>query len=77
MKIAYLILCHVDPKHIARLVRKITDKTENMAFIHVDKKTDISAFEKEMNNIKNAYVLKERISINWGGGQQLKQQYCY
>lgn len=39
MKIAYLILCHVDPKHIARLVRKITDKTENMAFIHVDKKT--------------------------------------
>lgn len=30
-----------------------------------------------MNNIKNAYVLKERISINWGGGQQLKQQYCY
>lgn len=67
MKIAYLILCHVDPKHIARLVRKITDKTENMAFIHVDKKADISAFEKEMNNIKNAYVLKERISINWGG----------
>ena len=38
MKIAYMILCHVDPKHIGRLVRKITYGTQNEAFIHNLKK---------------------------------------
>lgn len=66
MRIAYLILCHVDPEHIARLVRKLTLNTENVAFIHIDKKSDISQFEKVLPNIENVHILPKRISIFWG-----------
>ena len=44
MKIAYLILCHMDPEHIARLVRKITENTQNVAYVHVDGKVDVTHF---------------------------------
>ncbi len=40
MKIAYLILCHCDPAHIARLANKLTSETLNSVFIHVDKKVE-------------------------------------
>ncbi len=38
MKIAYLILCHIDPKHIRRLVNKLTYKKDNGCFLNIDKK---------------------------------------
>lgn len=44
MKIAYLILCHTDPKHIKRLLDKITKNTDDVAFVHVDGKCDIEPF---------------------------------
>lgn len=66
MKIAYLILCHIDPKHIRRLVQKITDGTENEAFVHVDKKSNISPFKAELENCTQVHFLENRIKISWG-----------
>lgn len=73
MKIAYMILCHVDPKHIGRLVRKITYGTQNEAFIHVDGKVDATQFEKELADNKAAHFENKRFCISWGDIRQLKQ----
>lgn len=67
MKIAYLVLCHLDPNHIARLVKKVTKGTTNMAFIHVDKKSDILPFLDAMGTWPQAHFLEKRTSVYWGG----------
>ncbi len=66
MKIAYLILCHTDPKHIRRLVSKLTYKTDNECFVHVDKKSNLVDFKEELNNIPRTIILKNRTDISWG-----------
>ena len=72
MRIAYLILCHTDPKHIGRLARKITMNTENKAFIHVDAKQEIKPYLDELSNVKTVSFLTKRIKINWGGWSSVK-----
>ena len=60
MKIAYLILAHKDPKHLARLVRSLSTPNSYF-FIHIDKKSDIDDF----NNIAstNVFFSKERVPV--------------
>lgn len=74
MKIAYLILCHTDPQHIRRLVKKITEGTAHEAFVHVDAKCDITEFQACLENIPGVHLLRERTKVFWGGIPQLKLQ---
>ena len=67
MRIAYLILCHTDPQHIVRLTRKITGGTSNVAFVHVDGKSDISPFLALLTPQKQVEVLQNRTNVFWGG----------
>ena len=67
MKIAYLILCHIDPDHIARLVRKITDGTEHTAFVHVDAKSDRKIFEAALCDCSRSVVVGGSVDVRWGG----------
>lgn len=67
MKIAYLILCHIDPEHIKRLTDKLTVGTCDEAFVHVDKKTSIEPFEKLLNSNPQVHILAERVAVYWGG----------
>lgn len=67
MKIAFLILCHTDEEHIARLVNKITENENFYAFIHVDKKSDIKKFKKKLDESESVVFLRNRYSISWGG----------
>ena len=73
MKIAYLILCHMDPEHIARLVRKITENTQNVAYVHVDGKVDVTPFQNLLRGLKQVRLLEKRTKIYWGGIRPLKQ----
>ena len=67
MRIAYLILCHTDPKHIERLAEKLTKGTNNEVFVHVDKKSDILPFKQELKRLGQvAHVLEKRTSVFWG-----------
>lgn len=66
MKIAYLILCHSNPKHIARLVNKLFSENCH-CFIHVDKKVNIEPFKKELQDCNNFTILKDRKEVYWGG----------
>ena len=68
MTIAYLILCHTDPKHIRRLTEKITKNTNDVAFVHVDGKCDLISFQHELKNNSQVQILKKSVPWNWGGG---------
>lgn len=69
MKIAYIILAHTDPTHIARLSNKITINTLNKAFIHVDKKVDSAPFISACYAKNNSSIIfiKNRVSVHWAG----------
>jgi hypothetical protein len=65
LKIAHLILTHGSPLQLKRLVAKLLNPG-TAVFIHVDLKTDINEY-LFFENIPNVYLIKKRISVNWGG----------
>lgn len=67
MKIAYLILCHIDPAHICRLAKKLTEGTQNEVFVHVDGKCDVHPFEKTLSGLERVHLLSHRVKVHWGG----------
>lgn len=71
MKIAYLILCHIDPKHIARLANKISSENQHV-YIHVDLESDIEQFKAEINNNNYVKFIKKRVKAYWGGFSAVK-----
>ena len=67
MRIAYLILCHMDPMHIKRLTDKITTSTGDEAFVHVDGKCNVNPFEQALKSNSHVHILNQRVCVNWGG----------
>jgi hypothetical protein len=67
MKIAYIVLAHIDPSHIARLVNKITQPEWADAFIHIDAKSDIEPFKALLHDNGSAHFLDDRTAVYWGG----------
>lgn len=67
MRIAYLILCHMDPKHIKRLTDKVTNGTSDEAFVHVDGNCDVKPFEQALKANSHVHVLNQRVCVYWGG----------
>ncbi|MBE8189847.1 MAG: hypothetical protein HAW58_03055, partial [Candidatus Thioglobus sp.] len=67
MKVAILILAHNQPQHLAKLVEYLScDWTQ--IFIHIDKKVDITNFQKLTNKNQPIFLNSEqRIRVNWGG----------
>lgn len=63
MKIAYLIMCHMDPKFVQRTAKRLSND-RNHVFIHVDKKQDISEYIFTHNNV---HFCKNRVENYWGG----------
>lgn len=63
MKIAYLILAHGNPGHLARLTRALTAQNSTI-FIHIDKKADIRPFLKI--RAENIYFTPKRVPVYWG-----------
>lgn len=64
MKLAFLILAHNNPVHLKRMVKAL-DHNHTLCYIHIDKKSDLSAFP-EMTH-RNAFYIPNRIFVNWGG----------
>ena len=69
MPIAYLLLVHNQPKHVARLINQL-DTEQCHFFIHVDAKVDEAAFREGIDQRRNVTFLKNRIRVNWGGFSQ-------
>jgi len=67
MKIAYLILAHVDPGNLKRMVNRLYIPDVTDFFIHVDKKSDIRPFKDGLENKNYIHFISQRLSIYWGG----------
>jgi hypothetical protein len=63
MKIAYLILAHNNPGHLARLTQALATPN-NAIFIHIDKKADIRPFLGIGG--ENIYFTPNRVAVYWG-----------
>lgn len=64
-RIAYLILVHSDPIHFGKLIRALGHNCD--IYVHVDKKSDISAFKETAKKMANVRFLEKRISVAWAG----------
>jgi hypothetical protein len=67
--IAFLILAHDQPKHLARLLRAL-EHDRHVFFIHIDAKSDLGMFERSVSrSATNVVFLKgnDRFRIHWGG----------
>lgn len=63
MRIAYLILCHKNPKQVEKLIQQLDDGNCDF-FLHIDKKVDISPYQF---TLKNIYYVPDskRVDIKW------------
>ena len=63
MKIAYLVLAHANPKHLAKMVAFLSSG-DSSVFVHIDRKSDTSDFQA----IKGRKVrfTTSRIPVYWG-----------
>ena len=62
-KIAYLILAHENPKHLGRLIERLSSPSVAF-FIHVDRKSSADAFTHIRG--ENVHFLRRRVTVHWG-----------
>ena len=63
MKLAHLILAHNHPQQLERLVNRLTHPDADI-YIHLDKKTDYSAFN-QIASVPGVQFVKNRVSVAW------------
>ena len=66
MKIAFILLCHKNPKQINSLISKLL-LIDSEIFIHFDKKSYALSSEIIENERVHILSFEESFSINWGG----------
>ncbi len=76
MSIAYLVLCHTDPVHVARLSSKLTIGTMNHVFIHVDAKVQIDQFQQLVADNPSIHFVSKRFKVYWGGFSSVQATYA-
>lgn len=72
MKIAFLNLCHTDPRMIQRVGKQLTQHSNIDMYVHVDKKTEIEPFVNSCNGLERVYFVQERYKVYWGGFNAVK-----
>ncbi len=65
MKLAHLVLCHVNPEQVKRLVTALYHEDADI-YIHVDRKVPIEPF-LPLTALPNVYLVQERVRVYWGG----------
>jgi hypothetical protein len=65
MRIAHIIIAHKNPAQLERLIRAMRHPKFDF-YIHLDKKTDITAF-KYLEELGQVYLILNRTVCNWGG----------
>lgn len=68
VSIAYLILAHDRPGHLARMIRAL-DCEGVTFFIHIDAKSDLGAFKQAVPPGRRVKYLEgaERVAVHWSG----------
>lgn len=73
MQVAFIILAHYQPDHLARLVKRISTPW-NTIFIHIDKKSNIKKFKSLVEEKENIIFVdeKRRVNVSWCGFSTVK-----
>lgn len=73
MTLAYLILAHVQPRQLARLIRRLDGEGEQF-LLHIDRKTPLEPFQDEMGETARLSNVRfvERTPVHWGAFGQLR-----
>ncbi len=67
MPLAYLILAHGQPEHVARLARRLSHP-DDLVLVHVDRKAELAPFEAAFAAAGVAPLLvRPRVAVHWGG----------
>ena len=67
MRIAFLNLCHTDPKMVVRVANKLTKNPNFDMYIHVDAKQDEKPFKELLEDNPQVYFIQNRQKVYWGG----------
>jgi hypothetical protein len=67
MRIAFLNLCHTEPKIVERVANKLTKNPNFDMYIHIDAKQDETPFRQLLNDNRQVYFIKNRQKVYWGG----------
>jgi Core-2/I-Branching enzyme len=67
-RVAYLVLAHTAPRHLARLVAAL-DSPSSAVFVHLDAETDEASFSDVLG--PRARVTRERVAVRWGDFSQV------
>lgn len=67
MRIAFLNLCHTDPKIVYRVAEKLTQDPDFDMYIHVDAKVDEAPFRELLKDNEQVYFIQNRQKVYWGG----------
>lgn len=63
-KLAYLIVAHHQPNHLARLIQALDDE-HSYFFIHIDEKVSLAPFQAAVGQRDNLVFLPNRVNIQW------------
>jgi len=64
MELNYIILAHRLPKNLSRFILRLQDDNTYF-YVHIDKKSKIAPFQNELKELKNVFILEERIDVIW------------
>lgn len=71
MKFIYGIICHRVTTALQVLIDELSKSPNSIILIHVDKKSDINQFKKELNN-KSIIYISDRVDVRWGSFTQIE-----
>lgn len=74
MRFAYLIMAHNEPELFGILMNLLDDE-RNDIYVHIDKKADISLFDKFKLKRSRLYFI-DRMSVYWGDESQVKAEFA-
>lgn len=70
-RIAYIVLAHSDPRLFGRLMRRLDDPRV-VAFVHVDGKTALEPFQREVEDLQSVRFVTPRQKVMWAGFSQVE-----
>ncbi len=70
--LAYLISAHTDAPQLRRLIEALHPEAEY--FVHIDLKSSIAPFLRELGNFPNVHFIPERVNVRWGTMLEVEYQ---
>lgn len=75
--IAYMILAHNQPAHVARLVRALEIPGRTKFYLHVDKRVEMQPFQDAVSdNAASVKFVTNRVRVFWRGYSMIEATLC-